>query len=98
MKQQGYDRGSMLDLAILSGGCVECIMSLCEKNNVCMTDDVEIRRDYATGLLENKDIHCKGMIDLEGIKPATALSATEVEACPYGGIGYMEIEADFEVS
>ena len=34
---------------------------------------------------------------LDGVKPATAPSAGEVEAAPYGGIGYMGIEIDFVV-
>ena len=35
--------------------------------------------------------------EARGIRPATELSSEEVEAAPYGGIGYMGIEIDFVV-
>lgn len=98
MKPRGYERGSILDLAILSGGSLDCAMSVCEKNDVHITDDMEIGREYDTDLLDNKNDYYKRIIDEDGVKPATALSIADMAACPYGGIGFMGIEIDFEVS
>lgn len=98
MKPKGFERGSILDLAILSGGCLDCAMSVCDKNDVCITDDMEIGKEYDTDLLEGKNEYSKNIIELERIRPATALSADDMAACPYGGINYMGVEIDFEVS
>ncbi len=98
MKQKGYERGSILDLAILLGGGVDCAFSLCESNEVCLSDVMDAGREYKDDLIENKNSYNKGVIDLEGIRPATAITVDDMAACPYGGIGFMGVEADFEVS
>lgn len=98
MKSKGYERGSILDLAILSGGNLDCAMSVCDKNDVCITDDMEIGREYREELLDSKNGRMRRIIDIEGIKPATSLSMVEMAACPYGGLGFMGVEIDFEVS
>lgn len=98
MKQTGYDRESVLDLAVIAGGSLDCAISLCIKNDLCLSDDAVLGTEYDTDCLENLRDANKRVIDIEVIRPATALSEADVEACPYGGIGFMGIEIDFEVS
>lgn len=94
----GYDRASVLDLAFLAGGSMECAISLCEENGICLTDDVEIDRAYSYDRISEIDKKCQKQIQEDSIKPATALSIDEIAVCPYGGINFMGIEIDFEVS
>lgn len=95
---KGYDRASVLDLALMAGGGIECAISLCEENGICLTDDVEIGREYCYDRISGIDIKSLKLIEEESIKPATALGNDEIAVCPYGGIGYMGIDIDFEVS
>lgn len=95
---KGYDRGSVLDMALLLGGDIECAMSLCVENGLCLSDDLESGRMYSDCGLENVNPEWLKQIRQEGIKPATALSDTDRATCPYGGIGFMGIEIDFEIS
>ena len=69
-----------------------------EENGICLTDDVEIGREYCYDRISGIDIKSLKHIEEERIKPATALGKDEIAVCPYGGIGYMGIEIDFEVS
>lgn len=98
MKQIGYERGSVLDLALITGGSLDCIISVGLRNDVCISDDMVNGREYETDYLEGRNNEYKLVIDTEHIRPATALNPREISACPYGGIGFMGIEIDFEVS
>lgn len=94
---RGYDRASMLDLAIVCGGCADCAMELCLANDVSLTDTVEVGREYYTGTVSETDPGNLRHISEEGIRPATAITGRDMSECPYGGIGMMGIETDFVV-
>lgn len=94
----GYDRASMLDLAIIAGGGIDCVFSLCELNKVSLTDYVEVARSYAIRGLEGIDKETKIKIQNERIRPATHTNFRQLKEVTCGGIGFMGIDIDFEVS
>ena len=98
MKQKGYDRQSLLDLAIIAGGSVDCAITICVKNGLSFSDDIVLDKEYETERLQDRDDSVLKIIDIENIRPATALSEIDITTCPFGGIGFMGIEIDFEVS
>lgn len=94
----GYDRASMLDLAILAGGSLDCVFALCELNGVSLTDYVEVGQGYSLRGIEDVDKETTIRIRNERIKPATHTDARQLSEVTCGGIGFMGIDIDFEVS
>lgn len=89
------DRQSLLDIAIQTSGGVEAAFDIAAAN------DISISEPLAEGVqLETVPATDKAVLDrytAKKISPATELSDEEIEAAPYGGIGYMGIEVDFMV-
>lgn len=94
----GYDRASVLDMAYICGGNVDCAMSLCGENDISLSDDVEIDQILSCNRVNDANVHNLKRIREENIRPATALTAEDMVACPYGGINYMGVDIDFVVS
>lgn len=94
----GYDRASLLDLAIISGGGMDCLFEFVSADVLSITDDVMIGRHYNAHGLSAIDPAVLKIVNDENIRPATAISPEDMCACPYGGIGFMGVEIDFEVS
>jgi len=94
----GYDRASLLDLAIIAGGCIDCVFEFAALNSMSVTDDVLISRCYDASGLSMIDSEALKQVDIEEVRPATAIRPEDVPCCPCGGIGYMGVEIDFEVS
>lgn len=94
----GYDRASMLDLAIIAGGSIDCALEFAALNSVSVTDDVLISRCYDASGLSMIDSEALKQVNIEDVRPATAIRPQDMLACPCGGIGYMGVEIDFEVS
>lgn len=94
----GYDRASLLDIAITSTGELETIINLCEENGISVTDEVKIDDVFTVnnnnGVLDTAI--CR-RVQAENLRPATALSPGDLATCPFGGIGFMGIEIDFKV-
>lgn len=94
----GYDRASVLDLAVIAGGGLECAFEFCAANGLSLTDPVTVGRVYEVPAFVNADSRALERITAEGIRPATALSGDELAAAPPGGIGFMGVGIDFIVS
>lgn len=90
-------RQSLLDLAVQECGTFEAAFALAERNGWCLTDDVPIgtELDFTMEQIEKRRIVVS--MAAQGVKPATAVSAQDATAAPYGGIGFMGIEIDFVV-
>ncbi|MCH5215171.1 MAG: LysM peptidoglycan-binding domain-containing protein [Muribaculaceae bacterium] len=93
------DRQSLLDLAVKNGGSIETAMAIAEANGINITDELTDGQELEIPEpLMNADGRTAGRYATLGLEPATELSAEDMAACPYGGINYMGIEIDFEVS
>lgn len=92
---KGYDRASLFDLAILAGGCIECVFDIAVANSMSITDDVIIGQDYDVSELNQTDAEVLRLLNNDSVRPATAIGVRDMTACPYGGIGFMGIGIDF---
>lgn len=99
MKTTVKDRQSLLDMAVKNGGSIETAIAIAEANGINITDELADGQelDIPEPLL-NAEARTAGRYATLGLEPATELSAEDMAACPYGGINYMGIEIDFEVS
>ena len=89
------DRQSLLDIAVQTSGGVEAAFDLAAANDVSVSEPLE-----AGAQLEPAPVADKMVLErytARQIRPATELSDEEIEAAPFGGIGYMGIEVDFMV-
>ena len=99
MKTTAKDRQTLLDMAVQSGGHVETVVALAAANGLSVTDRLEDGQELTVPEpVEDGDGRAVRLYQAHGIEPATEASAEEMTACPYGGIGFMGIEIDFEVS
>lgn len=96
MKVKPLDRQSLLDIAIQTSGSVEAAFELAEKNDIAIS--AEIARDAELDTVAVADKIVLSRYEARNIRPATELSPEDLEAVPYGGIGFMGIEIDFVVS
>lgn len=89
---------SLVDIAVQECGAFEAVFSLAVRNDLSVTDSL------STGQLlvyEQEDIVKKQIVVTLAagkVRPATEVTAEEMAAVPYGGIGFMGIEVDFIVS
>lgn len=90
---------TLLDLALQCGGHIETAMALASANSLSLTDTLE------DGLvltvpepLHDGDPRTVSLYKAYGVEPATEPDDADMAACPYGGIGFMGVEIDFEVS
>lgn len=99
MKRRAKERQTVLDLAIATGGHIETAMALAAANNISLTErlaegqELTVPEPVAGG--DRRTVELYGA---HGVDPATEASEEDMAACPYGGIGFMGIEIDFEVS
>lgn len=84
---------SLLDLALIAGGTVECVFELAEENNIGITDKVWPAQDISTDnvVTISRDI-------LDYYKRFKLSPATINTAAMFSGIGFMQIGVDFKVS
>lgn len=93
------DRQSLLDMAVKNGGSIETAMAIAEANGINITDVLEDGQELEIPeAMPSADSRTAGKYDVLRLEPATELSGEDMAACPYGGINYMGIEIDFEVS
>lgn len=99
MKTTAKERQTMLDMALQSGGHVETALALAAANGLSVTDRLEDGQELTVPEpVEDGDARTVRLYRAHGVEPATEASADDMTACPYGGIGFMGIEIDFEVS
>lgn len=89
----------MLDIALQSGGSVESVMALAAANGLSVTDRLADGQELTVPEpVEGGEVRTVRLYRAQGVEPATEASAEDMLACPYGGIGYMGVDIDFEVS
>jgi hypothetical protein len=99
MKTTAKERQTMLDIALQTGGRLETAMALSAANGVSLTDRLEDGQELTVPEpVAEGDARTVALYRAHGVEPATEASADDIWACPYGGIGFMGIEIDFEVS
>ena len=81
-----------MDIAVQTSGGVEAAFDLAAANDVSVSEPLE-----AGAQLESAPVAVLERYTARQIRPATELSDEEIEAAPFGGIGYMGIEVDFMV-
>lgn len=95
-KVKPLDRQSVLDIALQTSGGVEAALELSIKNDISISG--ELARDAELETAGVVDRQVLGRYEARGVRPATEISPEDMEAAPYGGIGFMGIEIDFIVS
>lgn len=99
MKTTAKERQTLLDVALQTGGRTETALALAAANGLCVTDRLEEGRELTVPEpAEDGDARTVRLYRAHGVEPATEASGDDMTACPYGGIGFMGIETDFEVS
>jgi hypothetical protein len=84
-------------LAIQELGSLESVLALIIKNDLSITAELEVGQQvlYDAARIDKKVVE---YLTARRAKPATEISPADLEAMPYGGIGFMGIEIDFIVS
>jgi len=91
------NRQSLLDLAIERCGSIEAVPAIADGAGLAVTDNP------GAGLVpEVAPLSAAGRLVVArlasyGARPATGITPSEAEACPFGGVGYMGVEYDFRV-
>lgn len=96
MKIKPLDRQSLIDVAIQTSGGMEAAFDLSVKNDIAVSE--ELARDAELETVAAVDKTVLSRYEARNIRPATEISPEDMEAAPYGGIGFMGIEIDFIVS
>lgn len=89
------DRQSLLDIAVQTSGSVEAAFDIAAANDVSVSESLSAGVQIETVPAADRTVLQR--YTARQIRPATELSDEEIEAAPYGGIGYMGIEIDFLV-
>lgn len=99
MKTTAKERQTLLDVALQTGGRTETALALAAANGLSVTDRLEEGQELTVPEpAEGGDARTARLYRALGIEPVTEASSEDMRACPYGGIGLMGIEIDFEVS
>lgn len=83
---------SMLDLALIAGGTIECLFELAEENDISPTGRVLPGREVSTDSVKTINRDVLDFYTKNNISPAT-IKSPEL----FTGIGYMVIGKDFKV-
>lgn len=97
MQTTVHNRQTLADLALQECGAFEAAFGLALRSGLALTDDPRPGTvlDYAAGDILQRETVAE--LALRGARPATAPTPADMEAAPYGGIGYMGIEIDFNI-
>lgn len=99
MKKTVKERQTLLDIALEAGGRLETAMAIAVANGMSVTERLEEGDELTVPEVKGGgDSRTVELYRVYGISPATEESAEDIEACRYGGIGFMGIETDFFVS
>ncbi len=99
MRVRVSDRQTLLDVALSSVGSVEGVEEIAWANGVSMTEELEdgMELEVPEGLSVS-DGRTVSVYRAQGVEPATEASEEERCWCRWGGVGYMCVGVDFEVS
>lgn len=98
MKIRVKDRQTVLDVAVEYGGSVATGLAIADRNGLSLTARLgdgavlEVPEGMAEG-----NARVVALYGARGVEPATEASGEDEVACPYGGVGFMGVEIDFEV-
>lgn len=99
MRIRAKERQTLVDIGLQNGGSVASGMETAIRNGLSMSAELEDGQELevtgAAGVAEKRTVR---RYEVEGVEPATEVSAGVRGVCPYGGIGYMGIEMDFCVT
>lgn len=99
MKITVKERQTLLDIALMTAGTVAAAIEIAEANGLSLTDELsdgqELEVPEPTSAREAQIVR---RYRAQGVEPATEASADDLGLCAYGGINFMGIEIDFEVS
>ena len=99
MKIKAKERQTLLDIALETEGTVAAVMEIAEANGLSVTDELEDGQELEVPEpTTEREARTVRRYRAQGVEPATEVSAGEQAECPYGGIDFMGIEIDFEVS
>ena len=87
-------RQSLADLALQTAGSVEAIVSLSLKNDLSLSDELEVEQ---LETVEPIDTTVFNRYSARNVHPATEITPEDIETVPFEGIGFMSIEVDFTV-
>ncbi len=96
MKVKPLDRQSLIDIALQTSGGTEAALALAIKHDVAISEP--LARDAELDTVDPVDREVLSRYEARNVRPATEISPADLEAIPYGGIGFMGIEIDFIVS
>ncbi|MDR2894239.1 MAG: hypothetical protein LBU97_02115 [Alistipes sp.] len=96
MKVKALDRQSLLDIALQTSGGMEAALALAIKHDIAISERLAPDAELETVGASDKLVLSR--YEARSVRPATDLSPADLEAVPYGGIGFMGIEMDFIVS
>jgi len=96
MKVKALDRQSLLDIAIQTSGGMEAALELAVRHDIAISEPLAPSAELETVAAVDRVVLSR--YEARGVRPATDLSPADLEAVPYGGIGFMGIEMDFIVS
>lgn len=98
MKTTARDRQTLLDVALQRGGTIEIALDLAAANGMSLTDRLEDGQELTVPEpVAEGNARVVALYRAYGVEPATEVSEEDMTLCPYGGIGLMGIEIDFEV-
>lgn len=96
MKIKPLDRQSLIDIALQTAGGMEAAFDLSVKNDLALSE--ALAREAELETVPAVDNLILSRYAARNVRPATELSAEDIAAAPYGGIGYMGVEIDFMVN
>ena len=99
MKITVKERQTLLDIALMTAGTVAAAIGVAEANGWSLTDELSdgqvLEVPEPTSAREAQIVR---RYRAQSVEPATEASADDLGLCAYGGINFMGIEIDFEVS
>lgn len=87
---------NLLDVAVQTTGNADNALLIALRNGISLTDDLTAGQSIDTDA-GTTDANTLNYYKQRNIHPATAMTAAEQAATPYGGIEFMGIEIDFIV-
>lgn len=95
MRTTILERQTLLDVALAQCGAFEAALALARRNGLALTDELTAGETLEYLPEEVLAPHVVELLAARRIAPATAPTAADAAAAPWGGIGYMGIETDF---
>lgn len=103
MKVKVKERQTLLDIALETAGTLAAAMEIAAANGLSVIDrladgwELEIAEPSRRPTVNEANARVVRRYRAHGVEPATEASAEDIARCPYGGIGEMGIEIDFEI-